>query len=144
MRRWSISPSAPSSRCPPAACGAVEELSVAGADLLPAWGAVGKVCSLRMREKSWDYDVFQLGSVDRLSPVLTWPTDTALTSLSALSPWFEDPVDGTVIRDFEQRPKAPVLECSVTADSRRWSFLCFTLLSKNESPQRGQHTARPS
>ncbi|XP_003467206.1 WD repeat-containing protein 88 [Cavia porcellus] len=30
-----------------------------------------------------------------------------------------DPVDGTVIRDFEQRPKAPVLECSVTADSRR-------------------------
>ncbi|XP_042826071.1 WD repeat-containing protein 88 isoform X5 [Panthera tigris] len=30
-----------------------------------------------------------------------------------------DAVDGSVIRDFEHRPNAPVLECSVTADSKR-------------------------
>nr|XP_020035300.1 WD repeat-containing protein 88 [Castor canadensis] len=30
-----------------------------------------------------------------------------------------DALDGSVIRDFQQRPSAPVLECSVTADSRR-------------------------
>ncbi|XP_029781645.1 WD repeat-containing protein 88 [Suricata suricatta] len=30
-----------------------------------------------------------------------------------------DAVDGTVIRDFEPRPSAPVSECSVTADSKR-------------------------
>ncbi|XP_010631151.1 WD repeat-containing protein 88 [Fukomys damarensis] len=30
-----------------------------------------------------------------------------------------DAENGSVIRDFEQRPKAPVLECSVTGDSRR-------------------------
>ncbi|XP_013377736.1 PREDICTED: WD repeat-containing protein 88 [Chinchilla lanigera] len=30
-----------------------------------------------------------------------------------------DALDGSVIRDFEQRPKAPVSECSITADSRR-------------------------
>ncbi|XP_038385383.1 WD repeat-containing protein 88 isoform X3 [Canis lupus familiaris] len=31
-----------------------------------------------------------------------------------------DAVDGSVVRDFEHRPKAPVLDCSVTADSRRF------------------------
>ncbi|XP_066206303.1 WD repeat-containing protein 88 [Saccopteryx leptura] len=30
-----------------------------------------------------------------------------------------DAVDGSIVRDFEERPEAPVLECSVTADSRR-------------------------
>ncbi|KAM4826002.1 WD repeat-containing protein 88 isoform 2-T2 [Thomomys bottae] len=30
-----------------------------------------------------------------------------------------DAFDGSVVRDFEQRPKAPVLECSITADSKR-------------------------
>ncbi|XP_073081779.1 WD repeat-containing protein 88 isoform X2 [Manis javanica] len=30
-----------------------------------------------------------------------------------------DAVDGSVVREFEQGPKAPVSECSVTADSRR-------------------------
>ncbi|KAL0610253.1 WD repeat-containing protein 88 [Plecturocebus cupreus] len=30
-----------------------------------------------------------------------------------------DAVDGSVVRDFEPRPKAPVVECSVTADSSR-------------------------
>ncbi|KAF6289355.1 WD repeat domain 88 [Rhinolophus ferrumequinum] len=30
-----------------------------------------------------------------------------------------DAADGSIIRDFEPRPKAPVVECSVTADSRR-------------------------
>nr|XP_035974265.1 WD repeat-containing protein 88 [Halichoerus grypus] len=46
--------------------------------------------------------------------------DTKLLSSSydcTLKLW--DAVDGSVIRDFEQRPKAPVSECSVTADSRR-------------------------
>ncbi|KAF3818327.1 hypothetical protein GH733_012635 [Mirounga leonina] len=37
--------------------------------------------------------------------------------LHAIGGW--DAVDGSVIRDFEQRPKAPVSECSVTADGRR-------------------------
>nr|XP_021522344.1 WD repeat-containing protein 88 [Aotus nancymaae] len=31
----------------------------------------------------------------------------------------EDAVDGSVVREFEPRPKAPVVECSVTADSSR-------------------------
>ncbi|XP_005862731.1 PREDICTED: WD repeat-containing protein 88 [Myotis brandtii] len=30
-----------------------------------------------------------------------------------------DAMDGSIIRDFDDGPKAPVLECSVTADSRR-------------------------
>ncbi|XP_011804222.1 PREDICTED: WD repeat-containing protein 88 [Colobus angolensis palliatus] len=30
-----------------------------------------------------------------------------------------DAVDGSVVRDFEHRPKAPVVECSITADSSR-------------------------
>ncbi|XP_011524752.1 WD repeat-containing protein 88 isoform X2 [Homo sapiens] len=30
-----------------------------------------------------------------------------------------DPVDGSVVRDFEHRPKAPVVECSITGDSSR-------------------------
>uniref|UniRef100_A0A8D2DP15 WD repeat domain 88 n=1 Tax=Sciurus vulgaris TaxID=55149 RepID=A0A8D2DP15_SCIVU len=30
-----------------------------------------------------------------------------------------DAIDGSVIRDFEERPTAPVTECSITADSRR-------------------------
>nr|XP_003937367.1 WD repeat-containing protein 88 [Saimiri boliviensis boliviensis] len=30
-----------------------------------------------------------------------------------------DAVDGSVVRDFEPRPKAPVVECSVTTDSSR-------------------------
>ncbi|XP_059007911.1 WD repeat-containing protein 88 [Mustela lutreola] len=36
---------------------------------------------------------------------------------STLKLW--DAVDGFVIRDFDHKPKAPVLECSVTADSKR-------------------------
>ncbi|XP_030676102.1 WD repeat-containing protein 88 [Nomascus leucogenys] len=30
-----------------------------------------------------------------------------------------DAADGSVVRDFEHRPKAPVVECSITADSSR-------------------------
>uniref|UniRef100_A0A2K5K6U9 Uncharacterized protein n=1 Tax=Colobus angolensis palliatus TaxID=336983 RepID=A0A2K5K6U9_COLAP len=34
-------------------------------------------------------------------------------------PLSKDAVDGSVVRDFEHRPKAPVVECSITADSSR-------------------------
>uniref|UniRef100_A0A2K5E750 WD repeat domain 88 n=1 Tax=Aotus nancymaae TaxID=37293 RepID=A0A2K5E750_AOTNA len=34
-------------------------------------------------------------------------------------PLSKDAVDGSVVREFEPRPKAPVVECSVTADSSR-------------------------
>ncbi|XP_011899128.1 PREDICTED: WD repeat-containing protein 88 [Cercocebus atys] len=34
-------------------------------------------------------------------------------------PLSKDAVDGSVVRNFEHRPKAPVVECSITADSSR-------------------------
>lgn len=57
--------------------------------------------------------------------------------------WFEDAMDGSLLRDFENGPKAPVLECSVTADNRRWPFLHFTLIRKSESEEAGRCPAHP-
>lgn len=34
-------------------------------------------------------------------------------------------MDGSVVQDFKPSPEGPVLECSVTADSRRWLSLAF-------------------
>ena len=43
----------------------------------------------------------------------------------ALSCWSEDAMDGSIVRDFEPVPEGPVLECSITADSRRWLALIW-------------------
>ncbi|XP_011850667.1 PREDICTED: WD repeat-containing protein 88 [Mandrillus leucophaeus] len=42
-----------------------------------------------------------------------------------------DAVDGSVVRNFEHRPKAPVVECSITADSSRvWGMMVLWFLWK--------------
>uniref|UniRef100_A0A2K5MTZ4 WD repeat domain 88 n=1 Tax=Cercocebus atys TaxID=9531 RepID=A0A2K5MTZ4_CERAT len=55
------------------------------------------------------------GDQEPLSKVRTTARD------SGLFPTREegDAVDGSVVRNFEHRPKAPVVECSITADSSR-------------------------
>uniref|UniRef100_A0A2R9ASK7 WD repeat domain 88 n=1 Tax=Pan paniscus TaxID=9597 RepID=A0A2R9ASK7_PANPA len=46
------------------------------------------------------------------------PLSKVRTTAGVRGHW-PDPVDGSVVRDFEHRPKAPVVECSITADSSR-------------------------
>lgn len=89
------------------------------------WGEVGKSFALR----SW-VRVGTTGShvwLPQISsgPMVNWvPKPSQRPSDLSVSPHppscsSEDAVDGSVVREFEQGSKAPVSECSVTADSRR-------------------------
>ena len=63
-----------------------------------------------------------------------WPSST-------LSCWSEDAMDGSIVREFEPVPEGPVLECSVTADSKRWLALIW-LWSGRWEGRAGPPTAR--